>query len=102
MTQGFNPKDATWASKLIVVLDKFRDINQDVTANQIIAFLTIAVRSGITQRELIEATALGDGTVSRIMAVLSDRGVQGREGLGLIKIGTTDGDYRVRTQRLSL
>lgn len=101
MTGSFNAKDAAMVRKLTDVLDAFRQINQDVTANQIIAFLTIAVRPGITQRELIEATGLADGTVSRLVAVLSDRGVQGREGLGLIEIGMQAGDYRTRHQSLS-
>lgn len=90
-----------WVGKTIAVLDLFRSINQDMTANQIVALLTIAIRPGVTQRELIKATGLGEGTVSRLMAVLSDRGVRGREGLGLIKIEMAAGDYRVRKQSLS-
>lgn len=83
------------------MLDLFRSVNQDITANHIVAFLTIAARPGITQRELREATGLGEGTVSRLVAVLSDRGVRGREGLGLVEIKLAHGDYRMRHQYLS-
>lgn len=99
--QPINPKDAVWVSNTVDVLNEFRNINPDVTANQIVAFLAISAHPGITQRELMETVGLTDGTVSRLMAVLSSRGAQGREGLGLIEIGFSDGDYRVRRQSLS-
>jgi DNA-binding MarR family transcriptional regulator len=94
-------KDAIWIDRLVRVLEEFRKVNQDVTANQIVTFLHIAMCPGITQRELMKLTGLTDGTTSRLVAVLSDRGVRGRDGLDLVDIGFAEGDYRIRRQRLS-
>lgn len=98
---GFNVEDAEWVGRQIEFLEEFRKLNQDITANQILAFLHIAINPGISQRELMDKTGLADATVSRMMAVLSGRGVRGRPGLGVIEIGQMPGDFRTTAQRLS-
>jgi DNA-binding MarR family transcriptional regulator len=92
-----NIEDAEWISKVLRTLDAFRKVNQNVTANQMAVFLHIALQPGITQRELSDRTGLDDGTVSRIVAILSDRGAGERAGMDLINIGAVPGDYRKRS-----
>ena len=96
-------EDAEWTTKLIDILDEFRKINQNVTANQIVTFLHIGLNDNITQKELEKATGLDNGTVSRLCAVLSDRGLKQRDAkpMDLIRIGMAEDDYRARSQSLS-
>lgn len=93
--------NAEWAERLALIIDEFRKINQDITANQILVLLRIGERPGITQSELAELTRLKGGTISRICALMSDRGYQGREGLDVIDIRPVPGDYRSKGQFLA-
>ncbi len=96
-------EDVAWTQKVIDVLDEFRKVNQNVTANQIILFLNIAREEGISQSELENKTGLHNATVSRICAILSDRGLPKRsqDALDLIRIVPGDNDYRSKAQVLS-
>lgn len=96
-------EDVEWATKLIDALDEFRKVNQNITANQIITFLNIALQEGISQSELEEKTGLHNATVSRICAILSDRGLKARsqEALDLIRIIPGEEDFRTKAQVLS-
>lgn len=95
-----NIEDAVWIERLALVLDAFRDINPDITANQILVLLQIGGHPGITQRELAQRTGLKDGTISRICALMSERGHQGRSGLSVIEIRPVPGDFRAKGQYL--
>lgn len=75
-------------------LKEFRKINPDSTINQALIFMHIAQHEGVSQKELMKALDMNDGTVSRICAMLSERGNRGAEGLRLIKIGHHEDDYR--------
>lgn len=97
---GANIEDAEWIKKLALIIDEFRKINQDITANQMLVLLRIGEHPGITQSKLAELTSLKDGTISRICALMSDRGHQGREGLDVIDIRPVPGDYRSKGQFL--
>jgi DNA-binding MarR family transcriptional regulator len=96
-------EDVGWSQKIIGALDEFRKINQNITANQIITFLNIALHEGLSQTELEERTGLHNATVSRICAILSDRGLKARnqEAMDLIRITPAEDDYRSRAQVLS-
>lgn len=98
-----NVEDAEWADKLVRVLEEFRKLNQNITVNTVVLFLQIAMREGVSQKELEKVTGLDNGTVSRICAILSDRGLKSRgaEPMNLIRIGLSDTDYRARAQSLS-
>jgi DNA-binding MarR family transcriptional regulator len=102
VTAETNISDADWINRLLCAIDEFRKINQDITANQMAVFLTVAMKPGSTQRELSEVTGLADGTISRIIAILSDRGLGGKAGAGVLSIDPVPGDYRVRAQNLTL
>ena len=96
-------EDAEWIERLVKSLQEFREINQNVTANQIITFLYIALREGISQKELERLTGLDNGTVSRMCAILSDRGLKGRKEvpMDVVRIRPMPGDWRSRAQVLS-
>lgn len=96
-------EDVEWANKLIAVLDEFRKVSQNITANQIVTFLDIALEEGISQAKLEEKTGLHNATISRICAILSDRGLPRRdqEALDLIRIVPVDDDFRAKGQVLS-
>jgi DNA-binding MarR family transcriptional regulator len=96
-----NIEDAEWVERLCQVIDEFRKVNQDITANQMLIMLRAGERPGITQRELCKLTQLSDGTVSRICAVLSERGHQSRKGLGVLSIHPLPGEYRAKGQTLT-
>jgi DNA-binding MarR family transcriptional regulator len=96
-------EDQEWTEMLIRVVDEFRKINQDITGNQILTFLLIAQKDNITQKELERETGLSNGTISRICAIMSDRGLKSRHAkpMNLIDIGNRDGDYRVSVQSIA-
>jgi DNA-binding MarR family transcriptional regulator len=98
-----NVDDLEWTNKLIRVIEEFRKLNQDITANQILTFLLIAQRENVTQKELEKGTGLNSGTISRICAIMSDRGLKARnaEPMNLIRIGNAPDDYRVSAQSLA-
>lgn len=93
-------EDGEWVNTLALIIDEFRKINQDITANQMLVLLRIGEHPGITQNKLAEATGLRDGTISRICALMSERGHQGRDGLNVISINPVPGDYRAKGQSL--
>jgi hypothetical protein len=60
--------------KLTLIVNEFRKIGPDITANQMLVLLHAGAKPGIMQKELSAATDLADGTISRICALMSDRG----------------------------
>jgi hypothetical protein len=64
--------------KLTLIVNEFRKINPDITANQMLVLLHAGAKPGIMQKELSAATDLADGTISRICALMSDRGHESR------------------------
>jgi DNA-binding MarR family transcriptional regulator len=92
--------DAKWVETLTLVINEFRKVNPDITGNQMLVLLHAGAKPGITQKELTEVCQLADGTVSRICALMSDRGHQGREGLNVLSIDPVPGDYRSKGQKL--
>ena len=65
-----------------------------------LVLLHAGAKPGITQKELSSACGVADGTISRICALMSDRGHQGREGLNVLSIDPIPGDYRSKGQKL--
>lgn len=96
-----NIKDASWLETLISVVEEIRKVHPEATANQILTFLQVARHPNVSQRELCKHVGLTDGTVSRIIAVLSDRGLGERAGANIISIDFAPGDFRTRAQNLT-
>jgi DNA-binding MarR family transcriptional regulator len=97
----FEVQDAEWIRKLLRVIAEFRNVHQDITANQMATFLHVALQPHISQAQICDETGLSDATVSRIVALLSNRGLGGRPGADVVSIGMRDDDYRVRGQTLT-
>ncbi|MET4022783.1 MarR family transcriptional regulator [Bradyrhizobium sp. RT10b] len=93
-------EDAEWVETLTLIINEFRKISPDITANQMLVLLRAGAKPGITQKELSSACGVADGTISRICALMSDRGHQGREGLNVLSIDPIPGDYRSKGQKL--
>ncbi len=102
VTSGENNsiEDAKWVRTLSEIIQEFRKVSPDITANQMLVLLHAGAKPGITQKELSEITHIADGTVSRICALMSDRGHQGREGLNVLSIDPVPGDFRSKGQKL--
>lgn len=98
---GSASADEASLRRLLEVLDEFRAVNPDVTANQIMTFIHIAMKPGISQPDLATVLEMPKGSINRIVAVLSDRGNRGAEGYKLVDIVTPPEDYRQRNQFLS-
>ncbi|MDI1345028.1 MAG: MarR family transcriptional regulator [Pseudolabrys sp.] len=96
-------EDFGWVAKLVAVLETFRTVDPDITANQILALLLIAREPGISHLELSDKNHLNvtGSTATRLCAILSDRGNRGAPGKGLIEIGHAPGDYRATAQSLT-
>lgn len=95
-----NIEDADWVERLALIINEFRKISPDITANQMLVLLHAGASPGITQKQLSKETDLADGTISRICALMSDRGHQGREGLNVLSIDPIPGDFRSKGQKL--
>lgn len=100
---GLKVEDAVWVKKLLEVLNEFVIVHEHITANQMLTFLNIALEEGISQKDVVERTGIPSGTVARICAIMSDRGLEKRsqEALDLIRIVPSDKDYRFRDLFLS-
>lgn len=93
-------EDTSWVKRLVKIIEEFRKVNPDITANQMLVLLRIGERPGVTQKELADLTNMKDGTISRICALMSNRGHQQREGLDVIAIKDVPTDYRAKGQYL--
>lgn len=93
-------EDAKWVETLTLIINEFRKVSPDITANQMLVLLHAGAKPGITQKELSKATDIADGTISRICALMSDRGHQGRDGLNVLSIDPVPGDFRSKGQKL--
>lgn len=101
VTNSFETEDdEKWVKKLTLIINEFRKISPDITANQMLVLLHAGAKPGITQKQLSAKTELADGTISRICALMSDRGHQGREGLNVLSIDPIPGDFRSKGQKL--
>lgn len=84
------------ASRLVRSLSRFRDLHTDMTVAQLMCFMLIVERPGITQRDLYQLLGMTDSASSRIVAILSDIGSRGTPGLGLVDMRTNPMDRRER------
>jgi DNA-binding MarR family transcriptional regulator len=82
------------------ILRELRETYLDMTCAQALVFTSIAIRPGITQRELIEATGQSDSSISRTAAMLGPHGSRSADPLNLIEFRPDPADRR--TTRLFL
>lgn len=83
-----------FANRLRAALTRFRDVHPEVTALQIEFFLAIVAQPGITQRALYSLLGTNDSVSSRTLAILSEFGSRGTQGLELVRLETNPEDRR--------
>jgi len=83
-------------NKLINAMETLRSVHQDMTLNQVLVLLTVAANEGITQKQVVDLMGLTDGSVARIVAILSKYGNRGTGPFNLIDMRIDDADRRQR------
>jgi DNA-binding MarR family transcriptional regulator len=89
------------ADKLFRVLRRLRDKHSDMTMLQGQALFLVAMKPGLSQRQLLAELNCNDSTVARIMALLSDIGDRKGPGLDLVVMKVNPLDRRERLLFLS-
>lgn len=70
---------------LLRVATRLTDLDKDMPLTRLQVLLIVAMRPGCTVKEIVRRTGLNQSTVSRSLALLSDRPVRGqKEGFGWI------------------
>jgi DNA-binding MarR family transcriptional regulator len=93
-------------ARMVQALRRLNDLHPEMTIRQAIALLKVAAYPGIKQREIREdlgrqGRPAAESVVSRVLAVLSDVGVGGMEGLGLVEMTPSREDRREKLLTLS-
>lgn len=83
------------------MIDEFRKVEPSMTANALLAFLTICIEPGITVSDLQRRLSLNNSTVVRVVASLSSHHRGGKEGFDLIKYKEDYIDRRVKHLHLT-
>jgi DNA-binding MarR family transcriptional regulator len=84
------------ATRLVKVLQRLRDLHADMTVLQVQFLLWIAANPGENQRALLTALDVSDSVASRNLAILSEYGVRGTEGLALVEMRMNPTDRRAK------
>lgn len=84
-------------NKGLAFLEEFRKLDPEMPIHHASAFLLIAQSEGLTQKEVAQLIEATKSTAQRMFDKLSDVGVNGRPGLGLIEVraGFRDGRERL-------
>ena len=77
-----NPKPALF--RTVQLLEKLRELFPDLPIQTISVFLIIAMKPGISQRELLKLLDLSQAGMSRNVMALGEVNRHGKPGLGLI------------------
>jgi DNA-binding MarR family transcriptional regulator len=93
-------------ARIVRALRRLNDLHPEMTLRQAIALLKVAAYPGIKQREMrvdlgVQGRPAADSVVSRVLAVLSDVGVGGLDGLGLVDMVPSREDRREKLLTLS-
>jgi DNA-binding MarR family transcriptional regulator len=87
--------------RLLLIIEELRKHDPELPANQAAALLVIARQEGITQLRVSTLIGASKSQSQRIFDKLSDKGVNGRPGLGLIEVRVGNFDARERLAYLS-
>lgn len=82
---------------LIDVCAALRQVHPEMTVSQLQVFTLIVTNPGISMAQIAERTGLMEGSVSRIVALLSQYGSRTAEGLALFQMEQDTNDRRFRT-----
>lgn len=65
-------------------IEAFREMRPEMPMHMASAFLLIAMKPGITQRELLNLSEIAQATMSRNIAALTERDRHGKPGMNLV------------------
>lgn len=88
--------DAKSARQLLGFIEEFRKLNDKMQAQQIVTFLHIMAKPGISVTELAKATAMSSSAASRNAAALGETHRSGEKGFGLVDYNLDPNDTRVK------
>jgi len=91
----------TPTTRVLLILEELRKLDPELPANQAAAFLVIAKQEGISQQTVGHLVGASKSQSQRIFDKLSDRGINGRPGLGLIEVQVGPSDARERLAYLT-
>ena len=80
--------------KLKNCVEELRKIEEEMPAQRLVVLLTIAIREGITYKEVQEETGLANSTVSRNISAMSKINRHGKPGTNLVEAYQEESGYR--------
>jgi DNA-binding MarR family transcriptional regulator len=99
-TSGSSP-----LTRLIMAIEAFRQVNRDILANEMVAFLLVAERdrdgSGVPLSEIRDTLGLSTAATSRNVNFLSQHGANDREGAKLVMLVENPENRRQRNVYLT-
>lgn len=87
--------------RLVSFVEEFRKIDPEMQAQQILLFLHVAGKSGISMKELASLTGLAPSSVSRNVAALSNLHRKGHPGHDLMVAYEDPDDRRNKLVKLT-
>jgi DNA-binding MarR family transcriptional regulator len=91
----------SWLNNLTEAVDILREVHPDMTLNQVLVLLLVALKQGTTQREVMEQIGVSDSSTSRIVALLSSYGNRGTGPFHLIDLSEDPQDRRTKHLHLT-
>jgi DNA-binding MarR family transcriptional regulator len=70
----------------MLVLEELRKLDPEMPVQQAVALLVIAGDEGLTQKKVAERIGMSKSSAQRIFDKLSDKGINGRPGLDVIRV----------------
>lgn len=87
--------------KLLSLIEEFRKIDQEMQAQMMVVFLTIAGAQGLTQKDIVQRTGMDPSSVSRNVQSLSVEGRRGKAGHNLVSFQVDAVDARQKRNYLT-
>lgn len=88
-------------TKVLLLLEELRKLDPEMPAQQAVALMVIAREEGMTQIKVADLVGASKSSVQRIFDKLSDKGINGRPGMGLIEVRAGLADARERLAYLT-
>lgn len=82
--------------RLAKAINVFRALYADIPTTTVAVFLQIAIRPGISSKELLDRVGASQSAISRHLALLGDYSWRGGEGLGLVDLIEEPTDRRIK------
>ena len=73
-------------TRALRLIEEMRKLDAELPASHAAAFVIIAKEEGSTQREVGQRTDASTSAIQRVFDKMSERGINGRPGLGLIEV----------------